>query len=62
MDIAVDYIMAIYEHTIQTVESHYSSDYIEWLPKHLVLSVPVVWSDRTKDLILQVSLLCPLPT
>lgn len=60
MDIAFDYIMTVYEHAIQTAVSDHSSDYIGWVPKHLVLSIPAVWSDKRKDIILNARLLRPL--
>ncbi|KAM5370925.1 hypothetical protein ACJZ2D_008238 [Fusarium nematophilum] len=53
VDIAADFIGAIYGHAIEKIESKVPRDYVSICQKHFVLSVPAVWSDQAKDRTLQ---------
>ena len=55
VDVAADYIAAIYKHALSKIEAAWPEDYIKRLPKKFVLSVPAVWSDKAKDSTMQVS-------
>ena len=50
VDIAADFIGAIYKHAIAKIVESWPRDYIEGLERVFVLSVPAIWSDRAKDL------------
>jgi hypothetical protein len=52
--VAADFICAIYKHAMKQIESAVPKDYIDMCTKEFVLSVPAVWSDKAKDLTLQV--------
>jgi hypothetical protein len=49
VDIASDYIGAIYKHAMKQIEGKVPQDYLGMLSKQFVLSVPAVWSDKAKD-------------
>ncbi|OTA60000.1 actin-like ATPase domain-containing protein [Hypoxylon sp. EC38] len=49
VDIAADFIGAIYKHALSKIESAAVKDYFEFCQKQFVLSVPAVWSDKAKD-------------
>ncbi|KAI1417493.1 actin-like ATPase domain-containing protein [Hypoxylon sp. FL1857] len=49
VDIAADFIGAIYKHALSKIESAGVKDYVEFCQKQFVLSVPAVWSDKAKD-------------
>src|SRR5579862_6204474 len=55
IDVAADYIRAIYKHAFTKIESAWPGDYLSMLSKEFVLSVPAVWSDKAKDSTLKVS-------
>ena len=55
MDVASDYISAIFQHALAKIELKYPKSYLDMLDKQYVLSVPAVWSDRAKDATLRVS-------
>lgn len=57
VDVAADYIGAIYKHALGVIESSAVSDYFNICEKEFILSVPAVWSDKAKDLTLKVSLI-----
>jgi hypothetical protein len=54
IDVATDYISAIYLHAIRKIEGKNPKGYIDTLKKKFVLTVPAVWSDKAKDATLQV--------
>jgi hypothetical protein len=54
VDIASDYIAAIYKHSMRKIEGKVPKDYLAMLDKQFVLSVPAVWSDKAKDTTLRV--------
>lgn len=54
VDIAADFIGAIYKHAMAKIESKVPSDYIKLCQKSFVLTVPAVWSDKAKDLTMKV--------
>lgn len=56
VDVAADFIRAIYEHAISVAESSVVREYFQMCQKDFVLSVPAVWSDKAKDLTLKVRL------
>ncbi|TVY30987.1 Heat shock 70 kDa protein [Lachnellula hyalina] len=53
VDVAADFIGAMYKHAISRIESKVPSDYLEMCQKQFVLSVPAVWSDKAKNKTLQ---------
>ncbi|KAK7697956.1 hypothetical protein SLS64_013043 [Diaporthe eres] len=53
VDVAADFIGAIYKHALSVVESSSIRDYFHMCEKEFVLSVPAVWSDKAKDLTLK---------
>ena len=55
IEVAADYISAIYQHAIKNIEAKYPSGYVSMLDKQFVLSVPAVWSDKARDSTFQVS-------
>jgi len=55
VDIASDFIAAMYQHALKTIEGKLPKSYFEMLDKQFVLSVPAVWSDKAKDTTLKVS-------
>ncbi|KAH0562067.1 hypothetical protein GP486_003228 [Trichoglossum hirsutum] len=50
LEVATDYIRAIYQHALREIENAYLADYIKDYDKQYVLSVPAVWSDKAKDM------------
>lgn len=57
IDVAADFIGAIYKHALSVIESATIRDYFKLCEKEFVLSVPAVWSDKAKDLTLKVSMI-----
>lgn len=55
VDVAADFIGAIYNHALSIVKSAVLQNYFDFCQKDFVLSVPAVWSDKAKDLTLQAS-------
>lgn len=55
IDVAADFIGAIYKHALDVIESSTVQGYFQLCEKDFVLSVPAVWSDKAKDLTLKVS-------
>lgn len=55
IDVAADFIGAIYKHALTVIESSTVQGYFKLCEKEFILSVPAVWSDKAKDLTLQVS-------
>lgn len=60
IDVASDYISAIFQHALGKIESKYPKNFLDLLDKQYVLWVPAVWSDKAKDETLKVSQ--PVPT
>ena len=56
IDVAADYIAALYKHALSKIEQAWPADYLQMLEKQFVLSVPAVWSDKAKDSTLKVRL------
>jgi molecular chaperone DnaK (HSP70) len=54
VDIASDYIGAIYKHGLEQIKASVPDDYLDMQQKKYVLTVPAVWSDKAKDLTLRV--------
>lgn len=54
VDVASDFIGAIYKHALSVIESSEVRDYFNICEKEFILSVPAVWSDKAKDLTLRV--------
>jgi hypothetical protein len=64
IDVATDYISAIYQHALRRIEGKYPKSYLEMLNKEFVLSVPAVWSDKAKETTLRVRMrleILPIP-
>ncbi|KAL1866881.1 hypothetical protein Daus18300_006584 [Diaporthe australafricana] len=53
VDVAADYIGAIYKHALSVIESAGVREYFHFCQKEFVLSVPAVWSDKAMDLTLK---------
>ncbi|KAI7775462.1 hypothetical protein LA080_006794 [Diaporthe eres] len=53
VDVAADFIGAMYKHALSVAESSVLRDYFHMCEKEFVLSVPAVWSDKAKDLTLK---------
>ncbi|KAF4627027.1 hypothetical protein G7Y89_g11126 [Cudoniella acicularis] len=49
VDVAADFIGAMYKHAIERIESKVPKEYLEMCQKQFVLTVPAVWSDKAKD-------------
>jgi hypothetical protein len=49
IDIASDYISAMYSHAMKHIAGKFPAGYLETMDKQFVLSVPAVWSDQAKD-------------
>ena len=58
LDVATDYIGAIFQHAMRKIEGKYPRSYLDLLDKQLVLSVPAIWSDKAKDQTLKVRKSC----
>jgi hypothetical protein len=56
LDVATDYIRAIYQHALKEIENAYIADYIKSNDKQYVLSVPAVWSEKAMMMTEQVGL------
>ena len=56
LDVATDYIGAIYQHAMRKIEGKYPKNFLDLLEKQFVLSVPAIWSDKAKDATLKVLL------
>src|ERR1700722_6984823 len=54
IDVASDYIGAIYKHGLEQIKASVPGDYLDMQQKKYVLTVPAVWSDKAKDLTLRV--------
>ncbi|KAF4442543.1 hypothetical protein F53441_11704 [Fusarium austroafricanum] len=54
VDVASDFIGAIYTHAMAKIESKVPRDYFLLCQKQFVLTVPAVWSDKAKDKTLRV--------
>ena len=54
IDVASDYIGAIYKHGLEQIKAALPDDYLGMQQKKYVLTVPAVWSDKAKDLTLRV--------
>lgn len=52
--ITSDYMRGIHQHALKEIDSAYFAGYIESYKKRYVISVPAVWSDKAKNLTLQV--------
>jgi molecular chaperone DnaK (HSP70) len=55
VEVAADYIGAIYKHALEKIEAKIPAEYMLMCQKQFVLSVPAVWSDKAKDTTLKVS-------
>ena len=55
IEIAADFIGAIYKHALGEIAKVVPKDYFAICQKQYVLSVPAVWSDKAKNSTLQVS-------
>ncbi|KAF2258188.1 hypothetical protein CC78DRAFT_556655 [Lojkania enalia] len=49
VDVSSDYMRAIYEHSLKEIESRIPREYFAQLEREYVLTVPAVWSDKTRD-------------
>ncbi|KAI9764080.1 MAG: hypothetical protein M1840_008884 [Geoglossum simile] len=49
IDVAADFIGAIYKHAIANIEKAYPPEYIKKVQKEFVLSVPAIWSDKARN-------------
>ena len=49
IDVAADYIGAIYKHALSKIEAAWPEEYLQSLQKKFILSVPALWSDKAKD-------------
>jgi len=56
VDVASDFIGAIYTHAMAKIESKVPRDYFLLCQKQFVLTVPAVWSDKAKDKTLRVGI------
>ena len=56
IEVATDYIGALYRYAMQKIEAKYPKSYLDMLDRRFILSVPAVWSDKAKDATLRVSL------
>jgi hypothetical protein len=54
VEVAGDYIGAIYKHAVEQIATTVPADYMKVWTKEFVLTVPAVWSDKAKDLTMQV--------
>lgn len=54
VEIAGDYITAIFKHAFSKIETAVPTDYLRMCQKKYVVSVPAVWSDKAKDTTLKV--------
>jgi molecular chaperone DnaK (HSP70) len=54
VEVAADFIKAMYQHAMAKIESQIPEEYLRMCQKQFVLSVPAVWSDKAKDTTLKV--------
>lgn len=54
VDVAADFIGAIYKHALSKIEASLVREYFNACTKEFILTVPAVWSDKAKDLTLKV--------
>jgi molecular chaperone DnaK (HSP70) len=54
IDIAADYIGALYKHGLEHIEKTHLRDYVQMHQKKFVLTVPADWSDKAKDATMRV--------
>jgi hypothetical protein len=55
VDVASDYMRAIFQHAIKEIESNYlDPEFLNNFEKQYILTVPAVWSDKAKDMTLRV--------
>jgi hypothetical protein len=54
VDVAADFIGAMYKHAMARIESRVPKEYLGICQKQFVLTVPAVWSDKAKDTTLKV--------
>ena len=57
IDVAADYISALYNHALSKIEAAWPQDYLQMLQKKFVLTVPALWSDKAKDMTMRVLML-----
>lgn len=62
VEVAADFIGAIYKHALTKIEAASVRDYFDICDKEFVLSVPAIWSDKAKDLTLKVCIQCTSPS
>jgi hypothetical protein len=55
VDIVADYLAALFKHGLAVIESNSIKEYFESCRRDFIITVPAVWSDKAKDLTLQVS-------
>lgn len=49
VDVAADFIGAIYRHSLNKIESKMPKEYFAQCQKKFVISVPAVWSDKARS-------------
>ena len=49
LELAADFISALYSHALDEIAKTVPGGYLESCPREFVLSVPAVWSDKAKD-------------
>ncbi|CZT11384.1 related to hsp70 protein [Rhynchosporium agropyri] len=49
VEVAADYMGAIFKHAMKKIETSIPSEYLQVCQKQFVLTVPAVWSDKAKD-------------
>lgn len=54
LEVAADYIGAIYKHAMSRIEAKVPLDYLHMCQKRFVVSVPAVWSDKAMDTTMKV--------
>jgi hypothetical protein len=54
VDVAADFIGAMYKHAMSKIESQMPKEYLDICQKKFVLTVPAVWSDKAKDATMKV--------
>lgn len=55
MDVAADFMQAIYCYAMNKIKDRVPKDYFDMCQKQYVLTVPAVWSDKARDLTLKAS-------
>lgn len=56
VDVAADFISAIYKHALTVIESAGVREYFQYCQKDFVLTVPAVWSEKAMALTLHVNI------